>query len=158
MGVPGPWHERLPHFKMGFTPSSGKELQTEYFVPREHAYEAIMAVEKLHEKITPHILITEIRTIAADKLWMSPCYHQASATIHFTWQQDWEAVKQLLPMIEEQLAPFGARPHWGKLFTMAPSRLKSLYSRLPEFQQLVTEYDPDRKLTNAFLERNVYKG
>jgi xylitol oxidase len=158
MGVPGPWHERLPHFKMGFTPSSGKELQSEYFVPRAHAYEAIMAVEKLHEQITPHLMITEIRTIDADNFWMSPCYKQPSATIHFTWQQDWPAVKKLLPLIEEQLAPFNAKPHWGKLFTMQPSHLKSLYTKLPEFQQLLNHYDPQRKFGNEFLDKNIYTG
>jgi len=158
MGVPGPWHERLPHFKMGFTPSSGKELQSEYFVPRNHAYEAIMGVEKLHEQITPHIMITEIRTIDADNFWMSPCYKQPSATIHFTWQQDWPAVKKLLPLIEEQLAPFNAKPHWGKLFRMQPSHLKSLYPRLSEFQQLLNHYDPQRKFANEYLERNIYNG
>jgi len=157
MGVPGSWHERLPHFKMGFTPSSGKELQAEYFVPREHSYEAIMAVEKLHEKITPHLFITEIRTINGDNLWMSPCYKQPSTAIHFTWKQEWDAVKKLLPMIEEQLAPFNAKPHWGKLFTMKPSILKSRYSKLKEFQQLMREYDPQRKFSNEFLERNIYE-
>ncbi len=156
MGVPGPWHERLPHFKMGFTPSSGKELQTEYFVPREHSYEAIMAVEKLHEKISPHIFITEIRTIDADNLWMSPCYKQPSTAIHFTWKQEWDSVQKLLPLIEEQLAPFNAKPHWGKLFTMNPSILKSRYAKLSEFQKLIQHYDPQRKFGNQFLERNIY--
>ncbi len=157
MGVPGPWHERLPHFKMGFTPSSGKELQTEYFVPREHAYEAIAAVEKLHNKITPLLFITEIRTIDADNFWMSPCYKQPSATIHFTWKPEWPEVSKLLPLIEEQLAPFDARPHWGKLFTTSHAQLKKLYGdRLLEFQKLVKHYDPDGKFTNAFLERNVW--
>ena len=156
MSVPGPWHERLPHFKMGFTPSSGKELQSEYFVPRQHAYEAIMAVEKLHRQITPHLMITEIRTIDTDNFWMSPCYQQPSATIHFTWQQDWPAVKKLLPLIEEKLAPFNAKPHWGKLFTMQPAKLKSLYPKLTEFQQLIKHYDPQRKFGNNFLETNIY--
>jgi len=86
MGVPGPWYERLPHFRIGFTPSAGKELQSEYFVPRQHAVEAILAVEKLHDQVSPSLLITEIRTIAADRLWMSPCYEQDCATIHFTWK------------------------------------------------------------------------
>ena len=49
MGVPGPWYERLPHFRMGFTPSAGKELQSEYFVPRQHAVEAILAIERLRD-------------------------------------------------------------------------------------------------------------
>lgn len=156
MGVPGPWHERLPHFKMGFTPSSGKELQSEYFVPRQHAYEAIMAVEKLHEKVSPHLMITEIRTIDADNFWMSPCYQQPSATIHFTWKQEWTEVKKLLPLIEAQLAPFNAKPHWGKLFTIAPQRLASLYKKLPEFKQTIAHYDASGKFRNEWLDKNIF--
>ncbi|MBV9622575.1 MAG: FAD-binding protein, partial [Acidobacteria bacterium] len=119
MGVPGPWYERLPHFRMGFTPSAGKELQSEYFVPRQAAVEAILAIERLSAQVGPHLLISEIRTIAADDLWMSPCYKQPSVTIHFTWKQDWPAVSRLLPVIERELEPFHARPHWGKLFAMS---------------------------------------
>lgn len=156
MGVPGPWHERLPHFKMGFTPSSGKELQSEYFVPREHSYEAITAVERLHEQISPHLLITEIRSIAADDFWMSPCGHQASTAIHFTWKPEWDAVRKLLPQIEQALAPFKVRPHWGKLFTMPYGKLAAAYPRMHDFQQLVRHYDPHGKFRNAFLSRNIF--
>jgi xylitol oxidase len=124
MGVPGPWYERLPHFRMGFTPSAGKELQSEYFVPRQHAVEAILAVERLREQVSPHLLISEIRAIAADELWLSPCYEQPCVTIHFTWKQDWPAVRKLLAVIEKELVPFRARPHWGKLFTTSRAKLK----------------------------------
>lgn len=158
MGVPGPWHERLPHFKMGFTPSSGKELQTEYFVPREHSYKAIMAVEKLHGEITPHLFITEIRTIDGDNLWMSPCYKQPSTAIHFTWKPEWDAVQKLLPKIEEALSPFNAKPHWGKLFTTPYSVLKQRHHKMEAFQQVVKEYDPEGVLTNDFLKRNIWGG
>src|SRR5881409_2662124 len=127
MGVPGPWYERLPHFRMGFTPSAGKELQSEYFVPRRNAVEAILAVERLRDHVSPHLMISELRTIAADNLWLSPCYEQPCVTIHFTWKQDWPAVRKLMPVIEKELAPFNARPHWGKLFTTSPAELKSIY-------------------------------
>ncbi|HWB25516.1 MAG TPA: D-arabinono-1,4-lactone oxidase [Chitinophagaceae bacterium] len=156
MGVPGPWHERLPHFKMGFTPSSGKELQAEYFVPREHSYKAMMAVEKLHEEITPHLFITEIRTIDADDLWMSPCYKQPSTTIHFTLKPEWDAVQKLLPKIEAALAPFNGTPHWGKLFTMPYTRLAQVHPKMKAFQQVVKEYDPTGVFTNDFLKRNIW--
>jgi xylitol oxidase len=156
MGVPGPWYERMPHFKMGFKPSAGKELQTEYFVPIDHAYEAIMAVEKLNEKITPHLFITEIRTIHADEFWMSPCHKQTSVAIHFTWKQETDAVMNLLPTIEEQLSPFNAKPHWAKLFTMQPKVLQSRYERLAEFKQLIAGFDPKGKFRNEFLEKNLY--
>src|SRR5437588_108017 len=156
MGVPGPWYERLPHFRMGFTPSAGKELQSEYFVPRRHAVEAILAVERLHEQVSPHLLITEIRTIAADDLWMSPCYKQPSVTIHFTWKPDWPAVRRLLPVIEKELAPFKARPHWGKLFTTSATELKSIYKKMPEFVELCRRYDPQGKFRNEYLNRNIF--
>ncbi len=156
LGVPGPWYGRLPHFKMGFTPSSGKELQSEFFVPRHNAVDAILAVQQLNEQISPHLLISEIRTIDADNLWMSPCYKQSSVTIHFTWKPDWPAVSKVLPVIEKELSPFNARPHWGKLFTMSPDKLKSLYEKLPDFQKMIKDYDPTGKFRNDFLDKNIY--
>jgi len=156
MGVPGPWYERLPHFKMGFTPSSGKELQSEYFVPRRHAVEAIMAVYRLGKQIGPHLLITEIRTIAADDLWMSPCRNQDSVTIHFTWKPDWPAVSKLLPLIEKELEPFQVRPHWGKLFTLSPEKLASRYEKLEDFKRFISTCDPNAKFSNAFLQEHIY--
>jgi xylitol oxidase len=155
MAVPGPWFERLPHFKMGFTPSTGKELQSEYFVAIENGYDALMAIEKLHEKITPHLFISEIRTIDADDLWMSPCYKKRCVSLHTTWKQDWNTVINLLPLMEEQLAPFNPRPHWGKLFTIKPSVLQQRIERLADFQGLTKQYDPRGKFQNEFLERNV---
>ncbi|MEP6750285.1 MAG: D-arabinono-1,4-lactone oxidase [Bacteroidota bacterium] len=156
MGVPGAWYERLPHFKMGFTPSSGVELQSEYFVPRKHAVEAIFAISKLGKQIGPQLFITEIRTIDADNYWMSPCYKQPSVTIHFTWKQEWPAVQKLLPLIEKELAPFNAKPHWGKLFTMSPAHLASLYEKLPAFRKMLKEYDPTGKFRNDFLNKYIY--
>ncbi|GAB3919750.1 D-arabinono-1,4-lactone oxidase [Larkinella terrae] len=155
LGVPGPWYERLPHFRMGFTPSSGKELQSEFFVPYRNAIEAILAVERLRDYISPHLLISEIRTIDADDFWMSPCYKQPSMAIHFTWKPDWPSVRKVLPMIERELAPFKVRPHWGKLFTLAPAQLQSRYEKLPEFKQLMAEYDPKGKFRNEFLNTNL---
>jgi xylitol oxidase len=156
MGVPGPWYERLPHFRMGFTPSAGNELQAEYFVPRRHAVEAILAIERLRDQVTPHLLISEIRTIAADDFWMSPCYKQPSVTIHFTLKPDWPAVSQLLPVIERELAPFHARPHWGKLFAFSPERLKASYEKLPDFIELSKKYDLHGKFRNDFLNKNIF--
>lgn len=148
MGIPGPWYERLPHFRMNSTPSSGDELQSEYFVPREKAYHAILAVERLRDDVTPHLLISELRTIDADDLWMSPCYKRPCMAIHFTWKPAWPAVEKVLPKIEEQLAPFDARPHWAKLFTMPLPRLE----RLPDFKKLLEQYDPGGKFRNEYME------
>lgn len=156
LGEPGPSCDRLPHFRMEFTPSAGEELQSEFFVAREHAYEALLAINSMRDHIAPHLFISEIRTIAADDLWMSPSYKQASVGIHFTWKPDWEAVRKVLPMIEEKLAPFHARPHWGKLFTMEPDRVRSLFAKLPDFQKLIGECDPQGKFRNGFLEKYIY--
>jgi len=158
LGVSGPWYERLPHFRMGFTPSAGKELQSEFFVPRSNAVDAILAIERLHAQVSPHLLISEIRTIAADEFWMSPCYRQPSVAIHFTWKPDWPAVSKLLPVIEKELGPFGVRPHWGKLFTLSPKLLRARYERLPDFIKLSKQYDPKGKFRNEFLNVNVFEG
>ena len=113
-GVPGPWLHRLPHFRLDATPSVGDEIQTEYFVPREHGAAALHAVRRLGERIDPHLVVTELRTMAADDLWLSGAYDRATLAIHFTWLPHPDAVAALLPAIESALAPFGARPHWGK--------------------------------------------
>ncbi|HTJ14115.1 MAG TPA: D-arabinono-1,4-lactone oxidase [Dinghuibacter sp.] len=156
MGVPGPWHERLPHFRMGFMPSSGKELQSEYLLPLEYAYRAIRAVETLHARVSPHLIVSEIRCVAADDLWMSTAQGRNSVAIHFTWKQEAEAVRRLLPVIETALAPFHARPHWGKLFAMERPQLERLYPRIGMFREVLRQYDPEEKLRNAFLERCLY--
>ncbi len=155
-GIPGPWYERLPHFRMNFTPSSGQELQSEFLVPFDRGYEAILAVEKLRDRITPHLFITELRTIAADKLWMSMAYERASLAIHFTWKPEWPAVKQVLPQIEAALDPFEPRPHWGKLFTLAPEKLQARYPRLQDFKELAKRFDPNGKFRNEFVQKNLY--
>jgi xylitol oxidase len=154
-GIPGPWHERLPHFRLEFTPSSGEELQSEYFVPREHAVAALRAMIELRDEITPHLLISEVRTIAADALWMSPCYKQASVGIHFTWKQDWPAVQKVLPLIEERLAPLGCKPHWGKLFTMSAERIAPSYEKLADFRAMCLKFDPHGKFRNEFVDKFI---
>jgi alditol oxidase len=151
MGVPGPWYERLPHFRMGYTPSSGKELQSEYFVPRKDAVEAILAIERLRDRVGPHLLISELRTIDADRLWMSTCYARPSLAIHFTWKPDWDAVRALLPVIENALAPYAVRPHWGKLFTVEPAQLRSRYEKMSDFKDLLKQHDPRGKFRNGFV-------
>jgi xylitol oxidase len=156
MGIPGPWYQRLPHFRMEFTPSSGEELQTEYLVPRQHAVAALGAIARVRDRIAPLLQISEVRTIAADTLWMSPCYQQACIGIHFTWKKDWEAVKPVLGLLEAELAPLNAIPHWGKLFTMPAARIQALYPKLTDFQRLLRTYDPQGKFCNAFLDTYIF--
>lgn len=156
LGVEGDWLDRVPHFRMNFTPSKGQELQSEYIFAREHAYEALCALSDIREYIAPHLLISEVRTIAKDELWMSPSYKQDSVAIHFTWQDKWAEVQQVLPLIEAKLEPFQAKPHWGKLFTTSPEKIQSLYEKMSSFQSLLKKYDPNGMFCNRFLSRYIF--
>ncbi|MGC2605092.1 MAG: D-arabinono-1,4-lactone oxidase [Silvibacterium sp.] len=155
LNIVGPWYERLPHFKLNFTPSSGQELQTEFFVPFERGYEAIRAVETLRDSITPHLYITELRAIAADDLWMSMAYQRLSLAIHFTWKLEPDAVMNLLPQIEAKLAPYASRPHWAKVFTMTTSQIEPLYPRMRDFRALAQEFDPQQKFRNRYIRDHI---
>lgn len=149
-GVPGPWHERLPHFRLEFTPSAGDELQSEYFVARYQLGEAMTALDPVSDRIAAVLQISEVRAIAADDLWLSPAYGRDTAALHFTWLPDTDAVRPVLDLIEERLAPFGVRPHWGKLYNLDPS---DRYPRFADFAALVAELDPDGKFRNAEVDR-----
>ncbi len=150
-GVPGPWYARLPHFKMEFTPSSGKELQSEFFVDVHHAPDVIDALRSMASVLAPLLMISEIRTIAADDLWMSTAYGRDSVAFHFTWYQDWDLLMAVLPEVESVLAPYGARPHWGKNFLVTREALEARYEMLPAFRALARRYDPGGKFQNQFL-------
>jgi xylitol oxidase len=153
LGVPGPWHERLPHFRPDFTPSAGAELQSEYLIPRQHATSALAAIGRIGDLVAPVLQISELRTVAADDLWLSPSYQRDSLAIHFTWVKDAGAVIPVLAAIEDQLAPFGARPHWGKLFGTSPEVVSTLYERMPDFRHLLDLHDPAGKFRNEFIDR-----
>ena len=153
LDVPGPWLDRLPHFRHEFTPSNGDELQTEYLLPRAHATAALTEMRGLANQLAPLLLVSEIRTVAADRFWLSPSFQQDSVAIHLTWKPLQREVESLLPAIEERLAPFGARPHWGKLFSIDSPGLASVYPRLGDFRKLVAAHDPSGKFRNAYLDR-----
>jgi xylitol oxidase len=154
-GIPGPWHERLPHFKLTHTPSVGAELQSEYFVQREHAVEAIQRIHGLREQISPLLMISEIRTVAADQLWLSPCYRGNSVGLHFTWRSEPKKIQELLPILEETLQDLDPIPHWGKISTLPAAVLESRYSKLNDFRKLVEEFDPEGRCANEFLREGV---
>lgn len=152
LGVSGPWYERLPHFRPEFTPSSGVELQTEFLLPRRHAVEALHAVDEVRDRVAPVLQISEIRTMAADDLWLSPAYGRETVGVHFTWVKDMDAVLPVIRLLEDRLAPYDARPHWGKLFMKGTP---SSYPRMDDFLALMRHYDPVGKFTNAYVERFV---
>ena len=156
LGLPGSWADRLPHFRMEFAPASGDELQTEYMVPRSCAVDAVKAVRELAPTFRPHLWTSEIRTVAADALWMSTAYGADTVCLHFSWKHDLEAVNRILPALEDALAPFNPRPHWGKLFLATARDLEPRYERLPDFRRLAERLDSRRVFRNAFLERHVF--
>ena len=149
---PGPWLDRLPHFRHEFTPSNGEELQSEYILPLEHAAAAIQAVRTLAERLAPLLFVSEIRTGAADEFWLSPFYRQQSVALHFTWKPLQAEVEAVLPELEELLRPFGSRPHWGKLFTPSGHDWEALYPRFADFRSLAAAHDPEGKFRNGLLD------
>ncbi|MGW4025445.1 D-arabinono-1,4-lactone oxidase [Streptomyces sp. NPDC005009] len=150
-GVAGPWHERLPHFRAEFTPSSGAELQSEYLMPRESAVAALHALDGIRETVAPVLQTCEVRTVAGDDQWLSPSYGRDTVAVHFTWIEDTPAVLPVVRRVEEALAPFDPRPHWGKVFTAPAAELRARYPRLDDFRHTVDDLDPGRKFTNAFV-------
>jgi xylitol oxidase len=152
-GTPGAWLHRLPHFRLEATPSVGEEIQSEYFVDRVDAADALRAVRGLGEPIDEHLVVTELRTMSADELWLSGAYGRDTLAIHFTWQPHPEAVRSLLPRIEEALRPFAARPHWGKWHAFDAERLAAVHPRLGDARALLARADPDGVFANAHLER-----
>jgi xylitol oxidase len=150
-GVPGPWHERLPHFRAEFTPSSGAELQSEYLMPRETAVDMLRAMDGIRETVAPVLQTCEVRTVAADDQWLSPSHGRDTVAIHFTWIEDTRAVLPVVRRVEEALAPFDARPHWGKVFTTPAAELRARYPRLDDFRTCARDVDPTGKFTNAFV-------
>jgi xylitol oxidase len=152
MGVAGPWYERLPHFRLGFTPSVGDELQAEYLLPRHAARSAMAAVAGLRHRLAPVLQITEIRTIAADELWLSPSFQRDTVGLHFTLVRDPAAVAPVLAAVERELAPLGVRPHWGKVQSMPPDEVRAQYTRWSDFEALLREFDPAGKFRNEFID------
>jgi len=153
LGVPGPWHERLPHFRAEFTPSSGEELQSEYLLPRQVAAGAFDAVASLGALMAPVLQIAEIRTVAPDDLWLSPSFQRDTVALHFTWIKNAAAVTPVIAALEHLLTPLGARPHWAKVFGMPPHVVRALYPRSADFQDLLSSYDPDGKFRNGFIDK-----
>lgn len=152
LGAVGPWHARLPHFRLEFTPSNGEELQSEWFVARQDGAAALRSLSDLREQIAPVLLISELRGIAADPLWLSPSAGRDTVALHFTWVKDEAAVAPVVAAVEERLSAFSARPHWGKVFTTPPAVVRRCYDRFVDFEALVRDADPQGKFRNDLLE------
>ena len=156
MGAVGPFYDRLPHFRIDAVPAGGDDYQVEYFLSREHAAAAVKTLHKWGRHLAPLLMVSEVRANAEDKLWLSPCYRQPCVAFHFSFKPDEPGIRRLLPGLEEVLAPFAPRPHWGKLFTMAPQVVRSRYEKLGAFKALLNTYDPHGKFRNAFVDRMIF--
>jgi len=152
-GVPGPWLTRLPHFRLDGTPSNGDEIQTEYFVDIADATQALRAVREHADAIDPLLMITELRTVAADDVWLSGAYQRDCLAIHFTWRNEPQAVAAVLPRLEAALEPFGARPHWGKWHAFTAERLARVHPQLGAARGVFERLDPDGRFANTHLTR-----
>lgn len=144
---------RLPHFRFEFTPSNGEEIQSEYLLPREHALAAIDALRNIGPLISPILQVSEIRTVASDSLWVSGSYERETVAFHFTWLREQPRVEDALIPVEEALAPFQARPHWGKVFLSSAAEIDALYPKINQFRALARRYDPDGVFQNEFTRR-----
>ncbi|WP_174546450.1 FAD-binding protein [Nocardiopsis dassonvillei] len=158
MGAVGPWHERLPHFRPELEPSAGRELQSEFYVPREAAGAAFAALRGIGHLLAPALYVAEVRTVRADDLWLSPAHGRDCVTFHFTWLPDPRAVAPVLAAVEERLLPLGARPHWGKLTAMDPADITARYERAADFERLARALDPGGKFRNAFTDALFPRG
>jgi alditol oxidase len=156
LGIEGKWYDRLPHFRMDFTPSSGDEIQSEYIISKKDAPHAIKEIQTIGQQLSSLLHTSEIRSIAQDNLWLSPYYKRDSIGLHFTWKDDWNNVQRMLPVLESVLKPFRPRPHWGKVFTLDKEEIQSQYEMLPKFRELLTEYDPNGKFQNDFINTYIF--
>ena len=156
LSVPGPWSDRLPHFKLGFTPSNGDEIQSEFHLPRRHGAAAVEALIRVRDRFASMIQVTEFRAVAADTLWLSPQYQRDTLSMHFTWLPDKEGVNAAVRHVEDALAPFDALPHWGKVFSSA--HVGARYARLADFRSIRDRMDPAGKFSNPWLETVVFGG
>lgn len=152
-GVPGPWLARLPHFRLEGKPSFGDEIQSEYFIARSDAPAALGAMRELAPLVQPVLFVSELRTAASDDLWLSGAYHRDFLAIHFTWHNDDAGVRAVLPEVERALAPFHARPHWGKLHLFGADDMARVHPRLPDARAVFERHDPEGRFSNAHLER-----
>ena len=118
---------------------------------RDVAHQAITALREISSLFAPTLLISEMRTVRADELWLSPAYGRDSIAFHFTWTDNEPAVMDALAAIEEQLMPLGPRPHWGKLSTMTAAQVIASYERAPDFNRLMVDRDPTFKFRNDFV-------
>jgi xylitol oxidase len=153
LGVAGPWSQRLPHFRLDSTPSNGDEIQSEYFVDRRHGAAALAAVRRRSGTVAPLLMVSEIRSTAADQLWLSGSYGRETMAIHFTWRNRPDEVDAVLREVEAALEPFAARPHWGKVSHVNAGQVAERYPRAGDARALFERLDPDGRFSNHRLER-----
>lgn len=153
LGTPGPWHERLPHFRMGFAPSSGDEIQSEWHVPARDGAASIDAVRSTADHFSDVLMVTEIRTVATDQLLLSPQFDQETVSLHFTWANRPSEVAEAVSAVEHALAPFAPRAHLGKVFSKGLTGIDS--ARRDRFVEQCRTWDPNQVFWSQWLEENL---
>ncbi len=158
-GTPGPWSERLPHFRGDRQPSFGEEIQSEWFVAAADAPAALRAVTDLAAatggELAALLIVSEIRAIRSDDLWLSPAYGRETVALHFTWRREAAAVLAMVRRVEEALAPYDARPHWGKVYDRLDADQRP---RLADFRALAERVDPAGVFRNDMVDRVLALG
>jgi xylitol oxidase len=155
-GVPGPWSDRLTHTRHDVSPPPADQIQSEYLIARPHLGKAVAIIRSMATRIDALLHASEIRTIAADELWLSPFYRQVTVGIHFTWKRQIDAVDAITKELEAALIPLGAKPHWGKVIHADAAALAPLYPCMADFRSCALRCDPEGKFRNAFLEKHVF--
>ena len=147
LGVPGPWHERLPHFRLGFTPSSGAELQSEYLVPRHRLIDALAALDAISDRIAPLLLDLgnshDRGRRPLDEPELRARQRRRSTSPGAPRPA---AVGEVLVEIEALLAPFDARPHWGKVFSTSPGGRPRPLRAAARLREADAALRPDRQV------------
>jgi len=154
---PGLWSHRLPHFRSDEVPSVGAEVQSEFFVERALMGQAIERLRSIGDALEPVIMVSEIRTIGADNIWLSPQYQRDCAAFHFTWHHDVVAAHAAADLVTDTLAPLRPIPHWGKVFDPRRFDFDQLYPNLRSALACFQEWDPTSTFTNAWM-RNTISG
>lgn len=142
-----------PSHEVFVTPRTVRFVESEYAVPREVVADVLTDlvawVERHREPISFPV---EVRVAAPDDMWLSTGYERANAyvAVHQYHRGDHRAY---FAAFEEIVAAHAGRPHWGKVHGLGAEQLADLYPRHGDFVALRDRLDPERVLTNDYLDR-----
>ena len=135
------------------SPRRVRFVEREYAIPRASLGPVITELRRWIDRHDERIGIPiEIRSAAADDLWLSTGYQRENAyvAVHHYWRKD---PTRYFAAFEAIVAEHGGRPHWGKTHTLDAARLRQLYPRFDDFLAVRDRLDPGRVFANPYLER-----